>query len=152
MLLFGNYDISIDNKNRLLIPSEIRKATEQAKDSKSMFVTIGVDRKLWLYPAKYYESVVSRLRSELTPGDEENDFDLLYFGMTTRVDLDGQGRILLPETLLTFTSTGREVTAIGARDHVTIWNRDEWRKRSEELMANRQAVTSRAKQLRSEQP
>lgn len=125
----------------MLVPVEIRKSLNPERDGEAFFVVIGRNRKPWLYPEKYYEHLVSHRQQELTPDEDSLAFDQYHFAMVSRVELDNQGRILLPDKTLRRTSTGREISLIGARDHLEVWNRAEWEARFEELR-NRDAQSA----------
>jgi DNA-binding transcriptional regulator/RsmH inhibitor MraZ len=53
--------------------------------------------------------------------------------MASKVEWDKQGRMSLSEKTLTRTGIGRDVTVIGARDHLEIWDRSDWEARFREL-------------------
>jgi len=132
-ILYGEHELSIDEKNRMLVPVEIRKSLNPERDGEAFFVVIGRNRKPWLYPEKYYEHLVSHRQQELTPDEDTIAFDQYHFAMASKVELDKQGRVLLPDKTLRRTETGREITLIGARDHLEVWNRALWEARFEEL-------------------
>jgi MraZ protein len=145
-LLFGNYDLTIDDKNRMLVPSEIRKAIDPQTDGEAFYLVTGINHKLWLYPEKYYETLADRMQSEITPEDDALALDQLLFGMASKVEWDKQGRVLIPERVLRKSGLGKEVTLIGMRDHAEIWNRADWDARIEELDRKRAEIAVRAKQ------
>lgn len=148
-VLFGEFDLSIDDKNRLLVPAEIRKVLVPDRDGEGFFLVVGQNRIPWLYPEKYYEELVAQDPSEMLPGDEALAFDQMYFALASRVELDKQGRLLIPEKTFKRTGLSREITLIGVRDHLELWNRSDWETRREELLARRAEVVSRAKQARA---
>jgi len=150
-ILYGEFELSIDDKNRMLIPSEIRKSINAERDGEAFFLTIGVNRKPWLYPEKYYAAIVSAAENDITPDADALAFDQIYFAMASRVEMDKQGRILVPEKTLRRTGTGREVTLIGARDHLEVWNRSEWEGQHEANLARMAELALRAKQARKPQ-
>lgn len=145
-ILFGEHELTIDEKNRLLIPAEIRKSLDADRDGLAFFVVIGGNRKPWLYPEKYYEQLVAKVQQEITPDEDVLSFDQFHFAMASRAEPDKQGRILLSEKLLRRTGTGKDVTLIGARDHLELWSRADWEKRFEELMNRQNEVAQRARQ------
>ena len=148
-VLYGEYELTIDDKNRLLVPSEVRKALDAERDGGAFFLVVGTNRKSWLYAERVYEAMVARLATEISPGDEMLDFDQLNFAMAHRIEWDKQGRVLLPEKNLKRTGLGKEVTMIGSRDHLELWNRSEWAAHSETLFARRSEISFRAKQAKS---
>jgi len=66
--------LAVDDKNRLSIPSEIRKSLDPERDGDKFFLVVGVNHRLWLYPDRAYETLVSKLNqpSLLTNGPVES--------------------------------------------------------------------------------
>jgi MraZ protein len=145
-LLYGNYQLTVDDKNRLLVPAEIRKALDPATDGEAFFVVTGVNDKLWLYPERYYETLASRTRSELAPEEDLLAFDQANMAMACKVAWDRQGRVLIPEKVLRKANLGKEVVLAGVRDHAELWGRSDWQKREQELDERRAEIAVRAKQ------
>ena len=146
--LFGNYELTLDEKNRLLIPSDIRKAWNP-EDSESLVIVPGINGKLWLYAEKFYEVMASHEESELTPENERVEYDQINFALAARIEMDKQGRVLIPEKLVRKGKLEREVTVCGMRDHVEIWNRSEWSAHEDDLEKRRAEIAARAKKAKS---
>ena len=149
LLLIGEHDLNIDDKGRLQVPAEIRKSMDSQRDGNAFFMVLGLNRKPWLYPERYYEQMVFQAQPEITPGDELLDFDHMNFALASKLDWDTQGRLTIPDKTLRRTELNREVTLIGARDHLEIWNRTDWEVRREQLLARSKDVVIRAKQART---
>jgi MraZ protein len=148
-ILYGEFELAIDDKNRVLVPAEVRKAINRERDGEGFFLVVGINGKPWLYTERYYEHVVSQVPSDLTPGDELLAYDQMHFALASRLEWDKQGRVLIPEKTLRRTGLDREITMIGARDHLELWNRPQWDSRREELLGRSQDVAQRAKQART---
>ena len=145
--LFGNCDVVIDDKNRLQIPADIRRSMEPEADGNAFYVVPGINEKPWLWPEKLYEKMAADgFRSEFSPEDDEQAFIEMNCGMAFRVELDKQGRILLPDKWLKKQDLGREVTIVGKFDHAEIWPRAQWAAREEELLSRRKEVAFRMRQ------
>jgi len=95
-VLTGEYELSIDEKGRLLIPADLRRVINPDRDGTAFFLTVTAQRKPCLYPERYFERLVSQKQQELTPDTDTVMFDQMYFALATRVEPDGQGRILVP--------------------------------------------------------
>jgi transcriptional regulator MraZ len=150
-LLFGTHELTIDSKNRLLVPSDIRKQLEPDRDGDAFFLIVGINRKPWFYASKFYEQLFLRQSSEITPGEESLMFDQMNFAMASRIEWDTQGRIVLPDKTLKRTGTNKDVTLIGARDHLELWNRADWEAWEIELDRRRAEIALKAKQARKEE-
>jgi MraZ protein len=147
----GTYEHSIDAKNRLAIPADIRNLIAQQaacdKDGKEpicLYVTPGTGKTLYLYPEKVFNQRAEELiNSDLDP-DELLDFEQVFFGWANRVTLDKQGRVRLPEHLLAKAELGTEVALVGVHDHLEIHDRTTWQQRSEQIFERfRQAMNPR---------
>lgn len=147
-VFFGEYELTIDDKNRLLVPSEVRRQVDAERDGEAFFAIMGVNRKLWLYPEKFYQEMVTRDLSDVSPGEELLAFDQMNFAMAAKMEWDKQGRILLPEKTLKRINLGKDVTLIGVRDHLELWTTPDWEVRREELMSQSAEITLKAKQAR----
>ena len=152
LLLIGEHELVIDEKNRLLVPSEIRKSMNSDRDGDAFYLVLGLNRKPWLYPERYYEQLVFQAQPELTPGQEQLDFAHMNFALASRVEWDSQGRLLIPDKTLRRTELNREVTLIGGGDHLEIWNRADWDARREQILARSADIAIRAKQARQMPP
>ena len=148
LLLIGEHELTIDEKNRLPIPSEIRKSINSERDGDAFFLVLGLNRKPWLYPERYYEQLVFQAQPEITPGEEQLDFAHANFALASRLEWDSQGRLLIPAKTLRRTELNREVTLIGSGDHLEIWNRSDWDARREQILARHAEIAIRAKQAR----
>ncbi len=148
LVLYGEFELTIDDKNRMLIPSEIRRAMTPERDGEALFLVFGINRRPWLYPERQYEAMVARIQQELAPTEDALAFDQMHFAMASRLEWDKQGRVLIPDKTLKRTGLRKEVTLIGVRDHLELWNRDEWEAHREALLARSSEIALRAKQAR----
>jgi MraZ protein len=148
LLLIGEYDLGIDDKNRLSLPADIRKLINSDRDGDAFFLVLGRNGKPWLYPEKYYEQIVFQEEPEITPEEEQLDFDHMNFALADRITWDAQGRMLIPDKTMRRTGLGKEITMIGSRDHLELWDRADWQVRRDELLARRTEVAVRAKKIR----
>lgn len=124
MLFTGTYELTIDNKNRLSIPAGIRSAMDPEKDGTRFYLVPGYRRgTLGLYGDRYYESYSELYHASLPPAEEKEDFEDLFYSVASLLDIDKQGRVVLPQRLLDFAGISGAVALTGARDHLVLWNR-----------------------------
>src|SRR5207248_7213388 len=103
------------------------------RDGDAFYLVLGPNKKPWFYAERAYEQMVFQAQPEITPGEEQLAFDHVNFALANRIEWDSQGRILIPEKTLRRTGLQKEVTLIGARDHLELWNRNDWEERREQL-------------------
>lgn len=123
MLLTGTYPRTLDEKNRLGLPRRVR---EQLGEPETLFVTPGPDQCLWLYSQVGLERLAETLDQSPATDAEARVFRRLYFAQTESVDVDGSGRILIPDRLIRFAGLEHEVVLIGVRDHLELWDAGRW--------------------------
>ena len=152
LVLFGEHELTVDEKNRILVPSQVRKQLDPERDGEAFFLVTGRDGRLWLYPERHYEQLVSRDPSELTPSEDTLAFDRLMLGLASRVEWDKQGRVLLPDKALKRAGIGKEVTLVGARDHLELWNRSDWEVEREQLEPRRRDLVEKIRRERETPP
>jgi MraZ protein len=148
LLFTGEYEHTLDAKNRLSIPSRFRQAMSPETVGDKFFLVIGSNKKLWLYPDKYYEQLVSQHPAELIPDEQVLRFEQITFGLARWLDLDGTGRIILPEKMIARAGLGKDVIIIGVRDHLELWNRDEWERYVENGLSEHNQMLTRARLAR----
>lgn len=139
-VFIGEHELTLDDKNRMLVPADVRKAMSPERDGDGFYVLIGKNRRIWLYAERYYDDLIARESAGLTPEEELNPDPVRLaewqkrFAMASKVAWDRQGRILLPDATLRRTGTQREVTLLGVGSHLELWNRSDWEVRFNELL------------------
>jgi MraZ protein len=142
----GIYDLSIDGTNRLMIPAEIRRALDTEVDGKSFFLVTGVNEKPWLWPEKQYGTHAHGRGSMIAPDEADLQFDYLIYSLAVQLEMDKQGRILIPDRIMKESAIAREITLVSVRDHLEIWDRPSWIAFKHELERTRTAILAKAKQ------
>ncbi len=151
-ILQGEFELNFDEKNRLMIPSDLRRTIDPEGQGTAFIITIGLNRKPWLYLEKTYESIVSAAENDIAPNADVLAFDQMYFAMAGKIEMDRAGRILVSEKMLRRTGTTREVTLIGVRNHLEIWNRSDWESQFEQNLTQMAELARKAKEARTPQP
>jgi len=125
MLLTGTYPRTLDDKKRLALAKRVR---EQLGDPETLFVTPGPDQCLWLYTQAGLERLAEKFDQAPATDAEARVFRRLYFAQTEAVDVDGSGRVLIPERLVQFASLKHDVVLLGVRDHLELWDAERWQR------------------------
>ncbi len=146
LVFTGEYEHTIDAKNRLAIPSEIRALIQAERGANNdgeplkMYVTLGEGQCLCLYTEQGFEKRAEELDHSELDADELLAYERIMFSMTRQVELDKQGRIRLPETLLERAKLGSEVVLLGVKDHLEIRDREAWREHLEMMLSTRPGI------------
>lgn len=153
MVFTGIYEHTIDAKNRLAIPAEVRTALGRTGKGKSteavgLYVTLGDDhRSLALFTKQEFENRAADLDESELDADEVLAFEEMFYAHARQVEMDGQGRIRLPETLLKLSGLGGEVVIIGARNMLRIRDRDQWQALREKTLAENPDILANPRRL-----
>jgi MraZ protein len=138
-MLLGEYDHTLDEKNRLTLPAKFRQAL-----GGGVVVTRGMDGCLFVFTRGDWDDFVGARLEGLNPFSREaRQMSRFMFAGATETELDKQGRIMLPPPLIEHARLGREVVVAGVRDHVEIWDRAAWRKQLKEVEGSVELVAER---------
>jgi MraZ protein len=125
--LTGEYEHVIDEKNRLFISTKLRSKVDAEKYGSDWILALSIDGILCLYPEKCYEQMLAELAADSNiPDDDFVVIERLYFAFATTVEFDKQGRLLIHEKLKKRANLGNKLTLVGVRDHIEIWNSEDW--------------------------
>jgi MraZ protein len=149
LFLTGEYDAILDDKNRILVPADFRKEVLEAREEKTLICRIGRNRVAWLYPENYYRELIAQRRMSLMPGEDEEKFNEAYYGMIYRLNWDTQGRVVVPEKIIKRTNLEKNLTLVGAGDHLAVWNRDDWERRAQTLLETMDEISDRERESKT---
>ncbi len=120
----GRYDRTIDEKNRIQLPSQLRNAIDLERDGTGLYVTLGEhDGTLSILTERGFEELASRIETEFDSDDEALRFELQFYSLASRVDVDKQGRFVLPDQLVKKAGLKEEVCLVGQKYRIDVWNR-----------------------------
>jgi MraZ protein len=120
-MFIGEYSHTVDAKKRLALPSKFRSEL-----GNKVVVTRGLDACLFIYPMKVWETLAEKLGSLPVGEAGTRSFIRLMLSGATDVDMDSQGRVLLPEYLKTYAGLEKEVTVAGLFNRLEVWDTGKW--------------------------
>jgi len=147
LLLTGEYLHVVDNKSRVLISNKLRSQIDVDEHGSNFYLVLGANGILCLYPEKYFEQIALAVTPGTTAPDEAVAFERISFALASKVELDGQGRLLLNERLRKRAGLKDHITLIGVRDHIELWNSESWERYLSDNMAQYQKQMSQARQI-----
>lgn len=126
-MFIGEYQHSIDKKRRIAIPAKFRGSFKT-----KAIITRGLDGCLFVYPTKTWEKLAEKLGSLPLGEKKMRQFVRLTLSQAVETEVDGQGRILIPNYLNEFADLKSEAVITGLYDRVEIWNRERWQQQTSE--------------------
>ncbi len=122
----GQYDRSIDGKKRIQLPSQLRQIIDPDRVGASLYITLGEQRRtVSIFTVDGFEALAERTETEFQPGPESRRFELQFFALASPVDMDKQGRLVLPSRLVTKAQFSEDVVLVGQMNRIDIWDPEE---------------------------
>ncbi|PIY71965.1 division/cell wall cluster transcriptional repressor MraZ [Candidatus Roizmanbacteria bacterium CG_4_10_14_0_8_um_filter_33_9] len=124
MVFFGEYQLSFSAPGRVVLPKKLRELLKG-----NMFViTKGFDSCLAGYDKDDWENRAKSLLDVSLLEKEQIEKRRFLFSSTMYLEIDDQGRFVLPRTLLAYANLSEKVIIVGIGDHFEIWNPEKWSK------------------------
>ena len=145
--LIGTYECKIDVKGRLLIPSAFKKQIAPVIAKGFVLKRAVFQNCLELYPLEEWEDLIKKVNSLNRFKKKNNDFIRRFTAGVKFIELDNNGRLLIPKDLIEFSKINREVTLSSSVNIIEIWDkvsyekaivdsRDDFAKLAEEVMGD----------------
>ena len=120
-MFMGQYYHTIDAKGRLIIPSRFREVLGD-----EFVVSKGMDGCLYMYAYDDWNAFAQHLTSLPLVDKEAREFARYFLAGATSVEVDKQGRILIPANLRDFAGLDKDVVLAGVGSRVEIWSKESW--------------------------
>jgi MraZ protein len=138
-MLLGEYEHTIDDKNRLTLPAKFRDAF-----AGGVVLTRGFDGCLNVFGPDEWNHLVETRLAGLDPLSREGRvMHRYYFAGAAHAELDKQGRVPIPAPLAATADLKRDVVVAGVFDHLEIWDRAAWREHLKEVEGSAEHVAER---------
>lgn len=122
-MLIGEYQHTLDEKNRLSLPAKFRQEM-----GRKVVLARGLDRCVAVFTGKEWKKIAEKLSdSSMLQGDSRS-FNRFMFSGAQEAEVDSIGRVLIPDFLKSWGSLKTRVTVIGVESRVEIWNDEAWNK------------------------
>jgi MraZ protein len=120
-MFIGEYTHNIDQKGRLAIPVKFRKTL-----SAGAVVTRGIDKCLFIYSKEQWNVLAEKLTGLPLSQANSRAFARLMLAGAMDVELDGQGRILIPDYLRKYAGIAKKVIVAGLFNRLEVWDHEAW--------------------------
>ncbi|HNR04507.1 MAG TPA: division/cell wall cluster transcriptional repressor MraZ [Bacillota bacterium] len=141
-MFIGEYNHTLDPKNRVIMPSKFRE-----KLGDSFVMTKGLDNCLFIYSSRDWSIVEDKLKSLPMTNKDARAFVRFFFAGACECDLDKQGRMVIPNYLKEHANIDKELVIIGVSTRIEIWSKEEWNKFNNDANISYEDVAEKMSQL-----
>ena len=120
-MFMGEYNHTIDTKGRLIVPSKFRETLGD-----EFVVTKGLDGCLFVYDNTEWAAFEEKLKGLPLTKKDARAFVRFFLAGAASVEVDKQGRILLPSVLREFAQITKDAVLVGVASRIEIWSREKW--------------------------
>lgn len=138
-MFFGSFEHTLDEKNRLLIPSRLR-----GQLSSKVFIMKGYEGSLSIYTEQSFDNFLEKLQNLPYESKLSRDIERVSLSSVFELNIDLANRIQIPTALVNKYSITKDVVVLGVIDHIEIWSKDKWEKY---LKDNEAAFESKSEEL-----
>lgn len=120
-MFMGEYNHTIDAKGRIIVPAKFRETLGD-----EFVVTKGLDNCLFVYPNDEWHKFEEKLQTLPLTNKNARQFTRFFLAGAANVEVDKQGRILLPAVLREFADLTKDIVFVGVAGRIEIWSRQRW--------------------------
>lgn len=122
----GKYYYSLDPKGRIIIPAPFREIISSNYNPKLYIVNAAFDKCLHIYPQEEWNRLEEKVRLLPKMQEEVRFFMRRVIASAQEVDIDKQGRVLIPAAHREDAGLGSDIVIVGQIEKIELWDRKQW--------------------------
>ena len=123
----SEHECKLDAKGRLVLPSRLKSVLPEAS-KKSIIIRKGFEPNLIVYPLHEFQNIYTRINSLNEFSSEQRKLKRNLFSSISQIDLDSNGRFLLPKSMISHTGLEKDVILVGMGNVIELWSPDNYKK------------------------
>jgi MraZ protein len=136
-MFLGRFEHSVDTKGRVAVPARFRGGL-----SGELIITRGNDHCLYLFTEAAWEPLAARLNALPTGDADARNLRRAVFSAAEPVEIDKQGRVIIPDHLRQYAGINGNVAIIGLGDYIEIWDQQAWQALDSTIEQNVDVISS----------
>ena len=120
-MFMSEYNHTLDAKSRLIIPSKFREALGE-----EFVISKGMDGCLFVYANEDWKAFEEKLAELPMTNKDARKFARFFLSGADTVEVDKQGRVLIPSHLKEFAGLEKDVVLVGVGKRIEIWSKEKW--------------------------
>ncbi len=141
-MFLGEFEHTIDDKGRVAIPARFREELGEG-----MVLTRGFDQCLQAFPRQRWQDLAAKVSSLSLGSAEARNLRRILFANAAEVEVDRQGRILIPQNLREYAGLAEQVVITGMDTYFELWSSEGWAATLEQLDSNGASIAEQLAQL-----
>jgi len=141
-MLLGEYKHNLDIKGRVAIPAKFREELKSGA-----IITRGLDNCLFVFTSKEWEVLAQKLVSLPLAQANSRAFARLMLAGATDVEIDSQGRVLIPDYLRKYAGLSKQVTVAGLYNRIEVWDSESWDKYKQKTESSSDEIAEKLGEL-----
>lgn len=137
-MFLGEFEHTIDDKGRVAIPAKFREALGER-----FVVTKGFDTCLQAFPMSYWKELSDKVDRLPISSPDARMLRRLMFSPAQDVDIDRQGRCLIPQSLRLYAGLAEDVMITGMSNYFELWSGERWRATQEFIAENASTIAGK---------
>ena len=130
----GEYSLTIDSKARVAVPARYRDRLTESSGGKLVITISLMERCLVVYPFPEWQRIEADLEKLPALDSQAQTISHLLIGHANECDMDGHGRVLLPQSLREFANLDRHAKMIGLVRKFELWEEQRWAERRDQYL------------------
>lgn len=127
-MLLGQFNVKVGEKGRIAFPKRFRQDLGD-----KLIITFGFEKSLMVVSESNWKALLEGTGDKPFLLSGARDTQRFLLGSATFVELDAQGRFVMPEHLRKFADIDEGVTVVGLSRYVEIWSTSVWEKYQEQM-------------------
>ncbi|BFM19682.1 MULTISPECIES: division/cell wall cluster transcriptional repressor MraZ [Gilvimarinus] len=128
----GSHAINMDAKGRMAIPTRVREGLVESCAGRLVVTAHTEDRCLLVFPEPKWQEILPKIQSLPTMNKASRRVQRLLIGYACSLEMDANGRILVPPTLRSYADLDKKLMLAGLGDKLELWSESSWFAQMEE--------------------
>ncbi len=141
----GRFEYALDDKGRVKIPPKFKEILKD-KHQNTLVLTL-FDDCIYVYPFDVWEELEKKAVNLPLTNKAARRFKRMFFSSAQDVNIDRQGRILIPSVLRDDAEINKDVVVLGNLDHIEIWAKEKWENESKALRESEDELAEEIEKL-----
>lgn len=129
-MFLGQYHTKLSNKNRTAIPARFRRELGD-----KIIISRWYEKSLAVWSSESWERILNIAVGGSLITRPTRDTERFLLGGAIELELDAQGRVVLPEVLVSYAQVSEEIVFVGIKERIEIWSKKNWEEQEARIIA-----------------